>query len=257
MSNLSLHYEVFGAEHLPPLIIVHGFFASSRNWRQIAKHLEGQYRVYSVDMRNHGASPHHPLMDYPSMAEDLRYFMDGLQLNSAHLLGHSMGGKVVMWFALHYPERVKHLLIADIAPVSYSHSFAAMIASLQALPLATLTNRKQADDWLSDKISDASFRQFLLQNLVLSNGHYQWRINLATFLAAAPKITAFPDASQLAPFNGKTCVLAGARSKFVEAEAFKPLFPQASLHQLADAGHWLHVEAPAAFIEQVQHCLST
>ncbi len=255
MSKVVLHFETFGEAHLQPLLILHGFFASNRNWRHISKQLSDSYHVYSIDMRNHGASPHDPLMDYPSMALDLKGFIEDHGLTAVHLLGHSMGGKIAMWFALHNPEQLRKLVVVDIAPVSYQHSFDGLIDALIELPLEQLSNRKQADEWLSKSIEDPSFRQFLLQNLVLVNGHYQWRINLNYFKQAGPAIIAFPELDSTLSYSKPMTVLAGEKSKYVDKAAVYRLFPSADIHEIADSGHWPNVEAPELFLATVRTSL--
>lgn len=257
MDHLNLHYEAQGNAACPVVIIVHGFFASARNWRSIATKLAQHYYVIAVDMRNHGASPHAEPMDYPTMAEDLKHFITQQGFESVSLIGHSMGGKVCMWFALQYPVYVQRLIIADIAPISYTHSFDTLIGALQALPLAEISNRKQADVWLQPFIAAADYRQFLLQNLVLKDNQYTWRINLDYFKRAAPAITAFPEADNLNAFAGEVLVLAGEHSDFVQVEAFKNVFPQATFQTLLNAAHWLHVQAPEDFLSAVQGHLKT
>ncbi len=252
MATIDLAFEVFGESSDPALIILHGFFASSRNWRQIAEKLADKRRTFVLDLRNHGESAHHPIMDYPAMAADLLAFMDNQGLQTASLLGHSMGGKVAMWFALNQPERIGKLIVADIAPVSYQHCFNNLIVALKLLPLSDLTNRKQAEVFLAEAIPDLSFRQFLLQNLVLQDGEYRWRINLDYFQQAAAGIVAFPDTANLAPFLGKSLFLAGADSDFVKPEQLCELFPNAQLQYIADAAHWLHVQQPKIFLEKLK-----
>lgn len=257
MDRLNLHYEAQGDVACPVVIIVHGFFASARNWRSIATKLAQHYYVVALDMRNHGASPHAEPMDYPTMAEDLKRFIVQQGFESVSLIGHSMGGKVCMWFALQYPAYVQRLIIADIAPTSYTHNFDRLIAALQALPLEAMRNRKQADVWLAPFIAAADYRQFLLQNLVLKDDQYTWRINLEYFKRAAPAITAFPVADNQHAFAGEVLVLAGEHSDFVQVEAFKKLFPQAIFQTLLNAAHWLHVQAPEDFLSAVQGHLKT
>lgn len=251
MKRIELQYEAFGEEQALPLVILHGFLASSRNWRQIAKRLSSHFRVYVPDQRNHGVSPHAEAMDYPLMADDLAAFMDRHGLVSAHLLGHSMGGKTAMWFALNYPDRVSRLLVADIAPVVYQHSFDHIIEALIDLPLASLSNRKQADDFLARAIPDSSFRQFLLQNLILREGHYAWRINLEYCKRAAHHIVGFPRVEGLTGFAGEALFIAGENSNYFRPEAIHALFPFASVERIENAGHWLHAEQPEQFAEVV------
>lgn len=255
MGVVDLAFETFGDPDNTPLIILHGFFASSRNWRQIAEKLSAHHHVYVPDMRNHGASPHHSNMDYPSMTADLLHFIDRHDMPTASLLGHSMGGKLAMWFALNHPDRTDKLIVVDIAPISYEHSFDTLIAALTALPLSEIGNRKQAETQLAAAIPDLSYRQFLLQNLLLENGRYNWRVDLDIFRRSATNIVAFPDAGHLPPFCRAPLFIAGANSGYVKAEDIRALFPYAALSFVADAGHWLHVQQPARFVAEVERFL--
>ena len=255
METVNLAFEELGSPSDAPLIILHGFFASSRNWRQVAEKLADKFHVYVLDIRNHGASPHHPIMDYPAMAADLLQFMKNQSLTTASLLGHSMGGKVAMWFALNHPECMDKLIVADIAPVSYKHCFNNLIQSLKALPLHEISNRRQAEQLLASAISELGYRQFLLQNLILKEGEYCWRVDLDIFYRMAPNIIAFPAVKLITPFTGKTLFLAGEDSGYVKADDLSALFPEATLSVIANAGHWLHFEQPGVFIEQVDKFL--
>lgn len=257
MQTLDLVYEAFGDPSSRPLVILPGFFASSRNWRLLAQKLAGKRRVYVLDMRNHGLSPHHPIMDYPVMAADVSAFMAKHGLAKASLLGHSMGGKVAMWLALETPQLIDKLVVVDIAPIGYRYGFDSLIAALKALPLAELNSRKQAEEFLSEAIPDLAYRQFLLQNLLLREGCYQWRINLDFFQIAAPFIVAFPNTHGLTAYPGEALFIAGADSGYVKAEDVNPLFPNALLRYIANAGHWLHVQQPEVFVRQVEAFLDS
>jgi pimeloyl-ACP methyl ester carboxylesterase len=255
MAIVDLAFDEFGNEGAPPLIILHGFFASSRNWRQIAEQLSAKFHVYVLDIRNHGSSDHDPVMDYPAMAEDVRHFMSCRGLVKVSLLGHSMGGKVAMWLALNYPAMIDKLLVVDIAPVSYQHSFDDLIQALKALPLAQISNRKQAEIRLAESIPELSYRQFLLQNLILKDGEYCWRIDLDIFYRTADNIIGFPDARHLLPYPGDALFIAGEESNYIKPGAMSALFPLAVIETIADAGHWLHVQQPAAFLAVVEEFL--
>lgn len=253
MEAIDLAFEIFGVPtEKPPLIILHGFFASSRNWRQIAAKLAEKRQVYVPDMRNHGLSEHHPVMTYPAMAADVLRLLDQHKLDSIQLLGHSMGGKAAMWFALNYPDYLDKLVIVDIAPITYPHSFTALIAALKALPLADISNRKQAENYLAEAIPELSYRQFLLQNLILQENSYRWRVDLDIFARTADNIIGFPQTLQLRPFLGETLAIAGADSDYVQATPTKALFPNALFAEIADAGHWVHAQQPAAFLATVE-----
>jgi len=258
MSNsLSLSYEEYGDSQAPTLIILHGFFASARNWRQVAKKLSEQYHVYIIDLRNHGLSPHAAIMDYPAMANDIQQFIVEHAIKDVNILGHSMGGKVAMYLALKSPDIINKLLIADISPTNYKHSFDVIISALKSVPLAEINNRKQADDFLSAAIPELSFRQFLLQNLVLVDGHYQWRIDLDIFAASADNIIAFPPVDSLMSYTASVLFLAGANSNYIKEADVYSLFPNAKIECIQQAGHWLHAEQPDAFCQAVNQFLTS
>jgi esterase len=255
METVALAYEELGCQHQIPLIILHGFFASSRNWRKIAEKLSSAFHVYVLDMRNHGLSPHHPVMDYPAMVGDVLGFMDSHALATAHIIGHSMGGKVAMWLALNHPERMNKLVVVDIAPKSYTHSFDKTIQALINLPLAEIQQRKQVEAILANDIPELDYRQFLLQNLVLKDGRYAWRVNLDVFMATAPNIVAFKETQNLSAYQGETLFIAGESSTYVTLQDTLRLFPKAKFTKIAKAGHWVHAQQPEVFTEVVENFL--
>lgn len=253
MVAVNLAFDEFGNENAPPLLILHGFFASSRNWRQVAEKLSNNFHVYVLDMRNHGASAHHPMMDYPSMAEDVRQFIRKHGLDKVIVLGHSMGGKIAMCLALESPQLIAKLVVVDIAPVSYQHSFDDLILALKTLPLNQISNRKQAEVWLAESIPDLSYRQFLLQNLILNEGEYGWRINLDIFFRTAANIIAFPAQDGISPFAGDALFIAGGHSNYFHPDNAAVLFPYAEVTVIPDAGHWVHAQKPVEFIAAVEY----
>jgi len=257
LNSLSLSYEEYGDSQAPALIILHGFFASARNWRQVAKKLSEQYHVYIVDLRNHGQSPHDATMDYPAMANDIKQFIMEYSIKGPNILGHSMGGKVAMYLALNAPDMVNKLIVADISPTNYKHSFDVIIRALKSVPLAAINNRKQADDFLSAAIPELSFRQFLLQNLVLVDGHYQWRIDLDIFAVNADNIIAFPEVEPLMPYTAPVLFLGGANSSYIKDADVYSLFSNAKIEYIQQAGHWLHAEQPDAFCEVANQFLTS
>ncbi len=248
MQAVNLAFEQFGEVTNSPLIILHGFFASSRNWRQIAEKLAASFGVYVLDARNHGASPHAEIMSYETMAADVVQFIIKHKLKNVTLMGHSMGGKTAMWLALNDSELVENLIVVDIAPIDYKHSFQPLIQALQNLPLAELANRKQAELWLAEWIPELSYRQFLLQNLVLKRDGYQWRIDLAIFQRNAPHILRFPTAENGRQFVGRTLFLAGENSHYLRKNSIETLFPFAQIQVIPNTDHWIHVQQPEAFL---------
>jgi pimeloyl-ACP methyl ester carboxylesterase len=253
---MELAFEQFGNVENPPLIILHGFFASSRNWRACAEKLAAFFCVYVLDARNHGTSPHSEIMNYETMAADVEHFITQNNLQNITLVGHSMGGKTAMWFALNYPHLVQNLIVVDIAPISYKHSFEPLINALKSLPLSELKNRKQAELLLADIIPELSYRQFLLQNLVLkSGGCYEWRIDLDIFQDNAANILLFPAIENVSQFIKPTLFLAGGNSKYIKENSTEMLFPFAKIQVIPNAEHWIHVQQPEAFLNAISRFL--
>jgi esterase len=238
----------------PPLLILHGLYGAGSNWASHAKWLAEHYSVILPDLRNHGGSPHHPDMSYPAMASDLLALLDRLQLPSAIVLGHSMGGKAAMTLALTAPERAQALIVADIAPVSYrQHGHAGIIAALRGLDLAQVSSRSEADAALRGEISSPMVRQFLLTNLRRDPGGYRWRLPLDVLADQLPLIEGFPELA--GRYSGPTLFVHGADSDYVSADArpaIERYFPNAELTAVAGAGHWLHVEQPEPFAQALR-----
>ncbi|PHS73261.1 MAG: alpha/beta hydrolase [Cycloclasticus sp.] len=231
---------------------MHGLFGSARNWRGIAQKLSKNAVVYTVDLRNHGASPHVKQMPYSLMAEDIVHFMQQQNFQSAQVLGHSMGGKVAMQLALNYPERVNRLIVVDMAPVTYTHNFNDILTALSNIPMETISSRNDADEILKKSIDVLSLRQFLLQNLVAKeSGGYAWRVNLDSIKSNMSNIMGFPKENKNVTYTNPTLFIGGGNSTYLAERylaAVKTLFPSAQVDILKGVGHWPQVEAPKAFL---------
>ncbi len=235
----------------PPLLVLHGLFGSGTNWRSIARGLAGCRSVHLLDARNHGASPHHRVMDYAAMARDVDAFMARARIERADVIGHSMGGKTAMHLALTAPQRVARLLVVDIAPVPSASDHVPLIEAMLALPLARLSRRAEADEALARSVPDAALRAFLLQNLASGESGLAWRINLPAVRDNMPALLGF-DAPTGEPFRGDTLFLRGALSDYVLDEhvaAIHAHFPAARVDTVAGAGHWVHAEQPQRFVQ--------
>lgn len=236
-----------------PLLIAHGLFGSAKNWGVLCKRLSDQRQVDAVDMRNHGASPWFDTMNYEDMANDLAAEING----RADVLGHSMGGKAAMLLALTRPEKVARLIVADIAPVGYTHTQTPLIEAMQDVDLTEISSRRDVDAMLADKVEEAAVRAFLLQSLDLTSSPPRWRLNLDVLAAQMADIIGFPAID--AQFNGPVLFLTGGVSDYVRAEHHNRilrLFPQAEFRQIAAAGHWLHAEKPREFETEVRAFLA-
>ena len=250
--TVTLHYKSQGEARGVPVVILHGLLGSSSNWRSIARKLAENAQVFTLDLPNHGDSPHVARMSYPAMADDVRAFLDARAIDSATLVGHSMGGKAAMRLALDAPHRVHRLVVVDIAPTPSAHNHLPWLRAMAALDLTRVTRRAEADAALAQAVPDAAMRQFLLQNLVASDGAFAWRINIAAIESSLPALLDFPVDEHVRPYTGPTRFLRGALSDYVQEKdqaAIRALFPRAEIVTIEDAGHWIHAEQPARFLE--------
>ncbi|MGH8583713.1 MAG: alpha/beta fold hydrolase [Gammaproteobacteria bacterium] len=239
----------------PALIIIHGLFGSGNNWRTLALRLAARSQVMLPDLRNHGGSPHYERMGYEDMAGDLLGLLDARGIREASLLGHSMGGKVAMTLALLAPQRVRRLIVADVAPIRYEVGFTEVIAGLHAIERREPATRAEADTLLAEHLADPRLRQFLLQNLRSTPAGPRLRINLAAIESAMDRLRGFPELPAATPFEPPTLFIRGARSRYLLPEhltLIRRLFPNATMVSITGAGHWLHAEQPEPFLAAVQ-----
>jgi len=248
---MKLNFKEYGAGR--PLVILHGLFGSSDNWGGIAPKLADQFHIFTLDLRNHGQSPHSDEMSYPIMARDVVEFLDGLELERAAVLGHSMGGKVAMQLALDFPDRVERLVVADIAPRAYAPEYEAYFSAMLALDLKKFKSRLQMEEALAPAVPDLVIRRFLLKNLGHNpDGSYFWKINLPGIHKNYPHIC---DAIESMKSYGRPALfLSGGKSNYVSeadhAQILK-LFPKAQFQTIPQAGHWMHADAPEEFVSCV------
>ncbi len=254
---MPLAHTVYG--NGDPLIILHGLLGSSRNWTSIAKKLSlVGCSVITVDLRNHGMSPHFDDMKYPSMADDVAYLLSSLQLKEAIIMGHSMGGKTAMALALNKPQSVKALVVVDIFPRQYLFSNADLVRNLLGLDLHKIQTRSQADDLLAKNISQSSVRSFLLHNLNFDGEKPSWRPNLVGILKSSSDLQEFEFDKDKAKYLGPTLFIGGSNSEYVgngDRDLIREFFPKARLAIIKGAGHWVHAERPEPFYQIVTHFL--
>lgn len=247
-----LSYQSHGDGNAPALVVLHGLFGSGTNWRAMARHWSKRFTVHLVDARNHGDSPHAPTMTYDEMANDVEQVIRKLAPDGAHLLGHSMGGKTAMRVALRGNVEVRSLVVADVAPVAYDHKFNHELGVMKGLDINGVKRRSDADAALSAALPDAGLRAFLLQNLVLRDGAFHWRINLEAIGNSIADLTDFPAIH--GQFLQATTFVRGGLSHYVKdshQSAITALFPRASVVTVPQAGHWLHAEQPEPFARAV------
>ena len=236
----------------PALVILHGIFGSSDNWLTISKTLASQgYRVFALDQRNHGQSPRGDEQDYHSMATDLREFLEDQQLDQPILIGHSMGGKAVMQYAMLYPNTYDKLVIVDIAPKFYPVHHADLIRGLNAIDLLNLKSRSEADTLLSQYEPSLTVRQFLLKNLYRNEqGQFAWRLNLPVIERELHGIG--EELTNPRIVTEPTLFMRGSESPYIldeDISTIKRIFPNAQIETIQGAGHWVQAEQPAEFVQ--------
>ena len=241
-----------------PFVILHGFLGMSDNWKSLGiKYAEEGYEVHLIDQRNHGRSFHHRDFNYDIMVEDLKHYCDSKLLKDIILMGHSMGGKTAMLFAAKYPEMVKKLIVADIAPRFYPVHHDAILEGLNSLDFSVIKSRGEADQQLKRFVPDFGTRQFLLKNLYWKdNGQLALRMNLEALKENVSEVgEALPSHLK---FDKDTLFLRGDRSEYItlsDEDLIKRHFPKAKLITIKNAGHWLHAENPNDFFDVVMQFL--
>ncbi len=244
---MHLYYQTYGEGH--PLIILHGLFGSLENWHSLSKVFGEFFKVFAVDQRNHGRSPHSEVMNYTVMAEDIRQLMQEQNLSSAHVLGHSMGAKTAMQLAVTCPERVDTLVVVDMAPRAYPPHHTEIFNALYSLNLKSFGTRKDVDEALTGKIPDFSTRQFLLKNLIPDkSGGFRWRINLDAIYRNYDELLKGIETNR--KFEKPTLFIKGGNSPYIQDEdlsLIRKIFPLAKIRVVEGVGHWVHAEAPREF----------
>ncbi len=251
--RLDLSYREFGKG--VPMIILHGLMGSKQNWWSIAKKLSDSCHIFTLDARNHGDSPHTDTMSYSEMAQDVVEFMDKQHLNKTSLIGHSMGGKTAMLVALNYPDRVEQLIVADVAPVSYSNNHPALLNILKKLDLEQIRERTDVDSQLQHQVPDPVMRGFLLKNLTRDRQHFRWKVNLDAIEQSISELQSFPVIREDCQYSDKTLFIGGDRSEYLKHQYHSQIckwFPNNKIIMLPNAGHWVHVEQPEHFIQAVR-----
>jgi pimeloyl-ACP methyl ester carboxylesterase len=248
---MHLHSKQIG--HGEPLVLLHGLFGSADNWFGVAPKLAEKFHVFILDLRNHGQSPHAAEMTYPQMAADVAKFFTTHHLATAAVIGHSMGGKVAMQFALDYPQFVKKLVVVDMAPRAYKRAHDYIFESLLALDLSRYPTRQQIEDVLAPAIPSLNLRRFLLKNLGRDNGGgFYWKMNLRGVSENYARLGEALGAA--APFTGPARFIRGGKSNYIsaadEAEIHQR-FPAAKIETIPAANHWVHADAPEEFVRLV------
>ncbi|MEZ5572559.1 MAG: alpha/beta fold hydrolase [Halioglobus sp.] len=233
----------------PAVVLLHGLFGSGGNLGALSRALQTEFSVYSVDLPGHGRSGWLLDPDLPAMADSVYRWMDGEGLARAHLVGHSLGGKVAMQFALQHGARADSLVVADIAPVSYMRHHDAVFTALAAVAAQQCRSRDEAAALLARHLREPGVAQFLLSSLQRDdNGVYRWRFDLSGLESGYAALLAAPEAEHA--YAGPVLFIKGGTSDYIQEQhwpAVQARFPNAAIKVMPDCGHWLHAEKPQQF----------
>lgn len=255
---MELFYHTYGEGQ--SLIILHGLYGLSDNWATIARRIAKDYKVYVPDQRNHGYSPHDSTFNYYALVDDLLEFMEQHDIKNPVLMGHSMGGKVAMNFALEYPENVDRLVVIDMGiRKSNIHSIhQTIIQAMESVDFDKLLSRQEIDNHLSNYISAKPLRMFIMKNLKrYSSNRLGWKINLPVIKENMENIGEGIQSNN--HFEKPALFVKGGKSDYLtEAEYgdIKKIFPQAVISEIPEATHWLHVDSPEKFCNIVSNFLN-
>jgi len=247
---MKLHHQIMGSRTEHPLVILHGLFGSSDNWRGLAKQLSQSTQVITVDLRNHGQSPHSNELNYQLMADDLAELLDDLELKEIDLIGHSVGGKVSMAFSYYHSERLRKLLVVDVAPREYQGEHEDIFKTLLALDLENATTRRELDDELAISLPNKAIRQFLLMNIIADKSGLRWRINLESLADNYPFLLYAVCDDEI--INTPTLFIRGGRSHYIKQSddaLIQRVFTNSDIVTIEQAGHWVHADAPNEFMQ--------
>lgn len=239
------------------MVTIHGLFGSIENLGMINRLLKDDYCVYGLDLPNHGRSEHVEKAGLAEMAEAVEQWMTQVGLERAHFLGHSLGGKVAMELALRWPHRVDKLIVADIAPVTYTRRHDDVFAGFQAIDLNSIASRSDADTAMQAHVQEPSTRSFLLKNLERTEAGWQWRMNLDGLSRDYEQLIKGNSTDQPA-YDGPVLFIKGEQSDYILPEhkgAIITLFPQAAVKVISNTEHWLHAEKPDIFTGIVKRFL--
>ncbi len=252
---MKLFYRKLG-ETGQPIIILHGLFGMSDNWLTISKSFADNHQVFLIDLRNHGQSPHSEEFSYQIMADDLKDFITDHDIENPILIGHSMGGKVVIQFAIDHSQLFDKLIVVDIAPKFYPVHHTSILQGIKAIDLQSLTSRTEANEILKRFEESEGVRQFLLKNLYRNTetGQFNWRINVPVLTREIANIG--DEITTNHKILKETLFINGSESSYInenDHQNILQIFPNTKFETIIGAGHWVQADKPLEFVTVVNN----
>jgi len=250
-----LNHKIYGQGD--PIVILHGLFGMLDNWQSVAKKLAEDYMVILVDQRDHGKSNHTDAFNYKLLAEDLHLFLEENWIHTAHIIGHSMGGKTAMQFAAVYPDMIDKMIIVDMGMRAYRPGHETIFRALLEVPIEAVTSREEVEEVIAKYIDDQGIRLFLMKNLQRKKeGGFRWKMNLPLLFKEYPNILAKIEAPN--PIEVDTLFVYGSKSRYIVPEDI-PDIQSTFIHSTfteMDAGHWIHAERPQELVALIKQFLA-
>lgn len=254
-----LHSKIYGENQSgTPLLVIHGFLGMLDNWGSFGKEMGEYFPVHLLDMRNHGKSFWAKEMTHDDLAHDILHYMEFHGIEKANLLGHSLGGKAVMQFAIKYPIKVNKLIVVDIAPKAYPPHHQGILKALDSVDFSQVNSRQEVEDVLAQYIPEKSVIQFLAKNLYWTEDKkLAWRFNLKTLSEHYNDFVS--NAIKFGVFSGETLFIKGQKSNYILPQdefQVKQQFPNSKIIEISGAGHWVQADNPKDFNQAVKDFLN-
>ena len=247
---MELFYREYGEGQA--IIILHGLLGISDNWVGIARKLAKEgFRVLIPDQRNHGQSPHNPVINFYALTDDLSEFIEKKSLAMPVILGHSMGGKVAMRYSLENPGSVSRIIIADTSLRTYVrfNYHLNLIDAMLSVDFSLTSSRKEVEQALSEKIADERLVKFLMKNLYWKEKNLlAWRPDLQAISYHVEDM--YDGVFYSTRFEKPALFVRGGKSDYILEEDYPAIyqsFPNALIKTIENGTHWVHADEPAAF----------
>lgn len=245
-------------------MFLHGLMGSAANWLKVIPAFQSEFHILTFDQRGHGRS-FHPLTGYHprDYAQDLKLILEELGWNATALVGHSMGARNALEFAVHFSQRVKVLVLEDIGPEANFAAFARIERLLSLVP-TPFSSRGEAKDFFEKRYPQLiSFypqpeilsRFFLAGIEQKPDGTQDWRFAKEAILQSMREGRKEDHWDGFANLKMPVLVIRGEKSEDLPRPIFERMLhtkPAAKGVEIKDAGHWVHFDQPEAFIRTLQ-----
>ncbi|WP_428408825.1 alpha/beta fold hydrolase [Hyphococcus sp.] len=250
--DADIHYETMGDG--PPLLLIAGLASDNASWGPVSPMLSRHFKLMMPDNRGAGRTKTDAPLSIDAMAEDCAALLDHLEIDRAHVLGHSMGGVIAMTLAAKSPERIDRLVLAASCAKKPARTFSV---------IDTLLLLREAG--VGDELWLRSFFHWLFKPKFFENKNavdaaialsiaYPYAQSVTDLRRQVDAVRTYDASALPAALQAETLLLAGEHDLMFSPEEIEDAFaaaPDARLHILPGAAHSLHWDDPAGFAESV------